>query len=93
MLPGYGCDGAYVSVLSCRRRNPFQWMAFMFAYSVRDTLGSEKHAWMVFKETLSIACNRYLWLNLIYPLKCPFGVWSVGLPQLGGNSPSCIVRI
>ena len=52
MLPRHGCGRACASVHSCRRKNPFGWVAFMFAYSVLDTLDSGKHAWMIFVETL-----------------------------------------
>lgn len=54
----------------------------MFACSLGDTLDSGKHTWMISVETLSTACNRYLWLDLPDPLNWPSGVWSVGLLQL-----------
>lgn len=58
------------------------WVAFMFAYSVQDTLDSKTYLDDLCRDTVSTACNRYLWLDLIYPFNCPSGVWSVGLPQL-----------
>lgn len=81
MLPEHGHGGACVSVHSCRR-NPFVRVAFMFAYSVRNTLDWRTCLDDLCRDTVSTACNKHLWLDLIYPFNCPSGVWSVGLPQL-----------
>lgn len=50
------------------------WVAFTFAYSVRDTLDSGKHAWMIFVETLFLLHAMDNLLALIYLMNRPSGV-------------------